>query len=153
MVNDDSLAKTGDIVAQIATLDHPDELYTIPGGKLTRITHTNGALMGQLKLSYGEYVHFKSEDGTIISGFLYKPVDYVPGIRTVDPFGRITRSSITRRNSSPPTAMPCSSRIRAAQRGKVRTSPKPSGPTGATRIFRTTWPWSITPSSREVLQA
>ncbi len=79
MVNDYSLAKTGDIVAQIATLDHPDELYTIPDGKLTRITHTNDALMGQLKLSYGEYVHFKSKDGTIISGYLYKPVDYVQG--------------------------------------------------------------------------
>jgi len=79
MVNDYSLAKTGDIVAQIATLDHPDELYTIPDGKLTRITHTNDALMSQLKLSYGEYVHFKSKDGTIISGYLYKPVDYVPG--------------------------------------------------------------------------
>ncbi len=79
MVNDYSLAKTGDIVAQIATLDHADELYTIPDGKLTRITHTNDALMSQLKLSYGEYVHFKSKDGTIISGYLYKPVDYVPG--------------------------------------------------------------------------
>jgi len=79
MVNDYSLAKTGDIVVQIATLDHPDELYTIPDGKLTRITHTNDALMSQLKLSYGEYVHFKSKDGTIISGYLYKPVDYVPG--------------------------------------------------------------------------
>jgi dipeptidyl aminopeptidase/acylaminoacyl peptidase len=79
MVNDYSLAKTGDIVAQIATLDHPDELYTIPDGKLTRITHTNDALMSQLKLAYGEYVHFKSKDGTIISGYLYKPVDYVPG--------------------------------------------------------------------------
>ena len=79
MVNDYSLAKTGDIVAQIATLDRADELYTIPDGKLTRITHTNDALMSQLKLSYGEYVHFKSKDGTIISGYLYKPVDYVPG--------------------------------------------------------------------------
>jgi len=79
MVNDYSLAKTGDIVVQIATLDHPDELYTIPDGKLTRITHTNDALMSQLKLSYVEYVHFKSKDGTIISGYLYKPVDYVPG--------------------------------------------------------------------------
>ena len=79
MVNDYSLAETGDIVAQIATLDRADELYTIPDGKLTRITHTNDALMSQLKLSYGEYVHFKSKDGTIISGYLYKPVDYVPG--------------------------------------------------------------------------
>ncbi|HEY6269918.1 MAG TPA: S9 family peptidase [Candidatus Acidoferrum sp.] len=79
MVNDYSLAKTGDLVAQIATLDRPDELYTIPNGKLTQITHTNDALISQLKLTYGEYVHFKSKDGTVVSGYLYKPLDYVPG--------------------------------------------------------------------------
>jgi dipeptidyl aminopeptidase/acylaminoacyl peptidase len=79
MVNDYSLAKTGDLVAQIATIDRPDELYTNPDGKLTQITHTNDALMSQLKLTHGEYVHFKSKDGTTVSGYLYKPLDYVPG--------------------------------------------------------------------------
>ena len=81
MVNDYSLAKTGDLVAQIATIDRPDEIFAVSSsdGKLTQITHTNDALMGQLKLSHGEYVHFKSKDGTIISGYLYKPVDYLPG--------------------------------------------------------------------------
>jgi dipeptidyl aminopeptidase/acylaminoacyl peptidase len=79
MVNDYSLAKTGDIVAQVATIDRPDELYSIPDGRLTQITHANDAFLSQLKLTHGEYVHFKSKDGTIVSGFLYKPVDYVPG--------------------------------------------------------------------------
>jgi len=79
MVNDYSLAKTGDIVAQIATIGRPDEVYNFPDGKLTQLTHTNDTLMSQLKLSHGEYVHFKSKDGTIVSGYLYKPVDYVPG--------------------------------------------------------------------------
>ena len=81
MVNDYSLAKTGDVVAQVATIDRPDELFTIPDGKLKQITHANDALMGQLKLSHGEYVHFKSKDGTTISGYLYKPVGYVAGKR------------------------------------------------------------------------
>jgi dipeptidyl aminopeptidase/acylaminoacyl peptidase len=79
MVNDYSLAPTGDIVAQVATLDRPDELYTIPDGKLTQITHTNDALLSQLKLTHGEYVQFKSKDGTLVSGYLYKPVDFIPG--------------------------------------------------------------------------
>ena len=79
MVNDYSLARNGDLVAQIATIDRPDELYTIPDGKLTQITHTNDALMSQLKLTHGEYVHFKSKDGTTVSGYLYKPLDYIPG--------------------------------------------------------------------------
>ena len=79
MVNDYSLAKTGDIVAQIATIDRPDEVFTLPGGKLTQITHTNDALMNQLKLTHGEYVRFKSKDGTVVSGYLYKPTDYASG--------------------------------------------------------------------------
>src|SRR5207302_686845 len=54
---------TGNIAAQISTLDHPDEIFSVIGGKLTRITHMNDALMNQLKLSHGEYVHFKSKDG------------------------------------------------------------------------------------------
>ena len=79
MVNDYALAKSGNIVAQVATIDRPDELYAIPDGKLTQITHTNDALMSQLKLSHGEYVHFKSKDGTTVSGYLYKPIVYVAG--------------------------------------------------------------------------
>src|SRR5215469_9082715 len=79
MVNDYALAKSGNIVAQVATIDRPDELYAIPDGKLTQITHTNDALMSQLKLSHGEYVHFKSKDGTTVAGYVYKPIDYVAG--------------------------------------------------------------------------
>ena len=79
MVNDYALAKTGDVVGQIATIDRPDELFTIPGGKLTQITHSNDALFSQLKLSHGEYVRFKSKDGTTVSGYLYKPVNYIAG--------------------------------------------------------------------------
>ena len=78
MVNDYALGKNGTIVGQVATIDHPDEIYGIPGGKLTQITHANDSLMSQLKLSHGEYVHFKSKDGTVVSGYLYKPLGYVP---------------------------------------------------------------------------
>jgi dipeptidyl aminopeptidase/acylaminoacyl peptidase len=79
MVNAYSIGKTGDIAAQVATMDRPDELFTIPGGKLTQITHTNDALFSQLKISHGEYVQFKSKDGTNVAGYLYKPLDYTPG--------------------------------------------------------------------------
>ena len=79
MVNDYAVARTGDLVAQLATMDRPDELFTIPSGKLTQITHTNDAFLAQLKLSHGEYVHFKSKDGTTVAGYVYKPVDFVPG--------------------------------------------------------------------------
>ncbi len=70
---------SGNIAAQISTLEHPDEIFSLIGGKLTQITHTNDALVSQFKLSHGEYVHFKSKDGIMVSGYLYRPVDYVRG--------------------------------------------------------------------------
>src|SRR6202158_537490 len=79
MVSGYALGKSGDIVAEVATIDRPAELYTIPGGKPTQLTHVNDALIKQLKVSVGEYVKFKSPDGTLVSGYLYKPVDYTPG--------------------------------------------------------------------------
>jgi dipeptidyl aminopeptidase/acylaminoacyl peptidase len=74
-----TLSKTGQIAADVVTLDRPDEVYTLLDGKLARVTHTNDALMSQLKLSQGEYVQFKSKDGTLVHGYLYKPLDYEPG--------------------------------------------------------------------------
>ncbi len=70
---------SGAIAVQMATIDRPNEIYTLIDGKLTQLTHTNDALFSQLKLSHGEYVHFKSKDGTLVSGYLYKPLDYTPG--------------------------------------------------------------------------
>ena len=79
MLYDYSLSKSGEIAAQITTVDRPNEIFTLPGGKLTRITHVNDELLGKLKLAQGEYVHFKSKDGATVSGYMYKPLDYAPG--------------------------------------------------------------------------
>ena len=76
-----SVAPTGDIAAQITTLDRPSEVFALRSGgdKAERITHVNDALVAQLKLVQPEYVHFKSKDGTTVAGYLYKPLDYTPG--------------------------------------------------------------------------
>jgi dipeptidyl aminopeptidase/acylaminoacyl peptidase len=76
-----SVAKSGEVAAQITTPDRPSEIFTIPGGKLTRITRTNDEFISQVKLTAPEYVKFKSKDGTTVSGYLYKPLDYVAGKR------------------------------------------------------------------------
>ena len=79
-----SVGPNGEIAAQIDRMDRPSEIYTVAadaaaGREPMRITHTNDALLSQLKLSAGEYVHFKSKDGTTVAGYLYKPLDYVAG--------------------------------------------------------------------------
>src|SRR5205807_1527107 len=79
MLYDYSVSKSGEIAAQITTLDQPNEIYTAPGGKLTRITHANDEVLAKLQLVPGEYVKFKSKDGTTVSGYLYKPLGYSQG--------------------------------------------------------------------------
>jgi len=71
-----SLGKDGAIAAQIGTIDRPDEIFLQNGTELTRLTKTNDALISQLRMAKGEYVHFKSKDGTSVAGYLYKPVDF-----------------------------------------------------------------------------
>jgi dipeptidyl aminopeptidase/acylaminoacyl peptidase len=74
-----SFAKDGTLAANISTMDRPFELFTVLGGKLTRLTHVNDAWLSQFNLAHGEYVSFKSKDGTLVHGYLYKPVNYMPG--------------------------------------------------------------------------
>jgi len=76
-----SLAKNGDIAAQIDMPDRPSEIYAQPasGGTLARISKTNDAFLSQLKLVQPEFVQFKSKDGATVHGYLYKPLDYTPG--------------------------------------------------------------------------
>jgi len=76
-----SLAKNGDIAAQIDMPDRPSEIYfrAASSDQLTRLTKTNDAAIAQLKLVQPDYVQFKSKDGTTVHGYLYKPLDYTPG--------------------------------------------------------------------------
>ncbi|HYA62481.1 MAG TPA: S9 family peptidase [Candidatus Sulfotelmatobacter sp.] len=79
MLESFSVAKDGTLAANLSTMDRPYELYTAPSGKLTRLSHLNDAWLSQFKLSPGEYASFKSKDGTTVHGYMYKPLDYVPG--------------------------------------------------------------------------
>jgi dipeptidyl aminopeptidase/acylaminoacyl peptidase len=81
VVSSYSLAKSGDLAAQITTMDRPGEIFTTAtsGGPMTRITHVNDAFMAKIKVVTPEYVKFRSKDGTTVAGYLYKPLDYVAG--------------------------------------------------------------------------
>jgi len=80
MLDSFSVAHDGAIAATYSTTDRPYELFTaVGGGAPARLTHVNDAWLAQFKLSPGEYVSFKSKDGTVVHGYMYKPVDYVQG--------------------------------------------------------------------------
>jgi dipeptidyl aminopeptidase/acylaminoacyl peptidase len=81
VVSNYTIAKSGDLAAQITSMDRPAEIFTTTtsGGPLTRITHVNDAFMAKIRVVTPEYVKFKSKDGTTVAGYLYKPLDYVAG--------------------------------------------------------------------------
>lgn len=79
MLDGYSIAKDGTPAGAFSTMERPYELYTAPGGKLTQLTHVNDAWLAKFKLARGEYISFKSKDGTTVHGYIYKPPDYVPG--------------------------------------------------------------------------
>ena len=74
-----SVAKSGEIAAQITSLDRPSEIFSTAGGPLLRVTHVNDTFMAKIRVVTPEYVKFKSKDGTAVAGYLYKPLDYVAG--------------------------------------------------------------------------
>jgi dipeptidyl aminopeptidase/acylaminoacyl peptidase len=74
-----SMSKGGALAGTFGTMDRPNEVFALAGDKPLRLTRTNDAWLAQYKLSSGEYVSFKSKDGTVVHGYMYKPVDYVAG--------------------------------------------------------------------------
>jgi dipeptidyl aminopeptidase/acylaminoacyl peptidase len=81
VVSNYTIAKSGDLAAQITSMDRPAEIFTTTtsGGQLTRTTHVNDAFVAKIRVVTPEYVKFKSKDGTTVAGYLYKPLDYVAG--------------------------------------------------------------------------
>ena len=81
VVSSYSIAKSGALAVLVATLDRPSELYTMGGAgmPLTRITQVNDAFLAKIRVVTPEYVKFKSKDGTTVTGYLYRPLDYAAG--------------------------------------------------------------------------
>jgi dipeptidyl aminopeptidase/acylaminoacyl peptidase len=81
VVSNYTIAKSGDLATQITSMDRPAEIFTTTtsGGPLTRITNVNDVFMAKIRVITPEYVKFKSKDGTMVAGYLYKPLDYAAG--------------------------------------------------------------------------
>jgi dipeptidyl aminopeptidase/acylaminoacyl peptidase len=69
------------IVAQVEHPDRPAELYAVEGGRLRALTHHNDSLVAALRFADYEELSAKSKDGTVVNGFLVKPLEYVAGRR------------------------------------------------------------------------
>ena len=80
VVGDYTIAQSGELAAEVASPERPAEIFAVGGsGGPTRITRINDAFLEKIKLVTPEYVKFKSKDGTMVAGYLYKPLGYVAG--------------------------------------------------------------------------
>ena len=69
------------IVARIADLTAPGELYKHTGDGLEQLTTTNESFLNSVRLAEVRNVTFPSRDGTEIEGFITLPVGYQEGLQ------------------------------------------------------------------------
>jgi dipeptidyl aminopeptidase/acylaminoacyl peptidase len=77
-----STSRGGHVAMLWSSASKPAEVYAVsaPGqGEPRALTHQNDAWLAELKLAPVEETKLKSKDGTPISGFLVRPLDYAPG--------------------------------------------------------------------------
>jgi dipeptidyl aminopeptidase/acylaminoacyl peptidase len=60
---------------------YPAEVFAFENGRLRQLTRQNADLLAQVRLTAVEPTVARSRDGTSISGFVVKPVDYLAGQR------------------------------------------------------------------------
>lgn len=69
-------------IALLRTQPHyPAEIFAVENGRFRQLTRHNSALLDELRLATVEGTVATSRDGTRISGFVVKPLDYTPGQR------------------------------------------------------------------------
>jgi len=119
----------GPIAALISEPHLPPEVFIFDEGTLRRLTHTNDALLEDLRLGEVGNVHFESPDGTEIEGFIVKPPDFDPELRY---------PTILRIHGGPQSQYDFAFHFEAqlfAADGYVVTLPNPRGSTGYGQDF------------------
>ena len=75
------LAGNNRIALLRSQLQYPAEVFAFEKSGLRQLTRQNAALLAKVLLAVVEPTFAKSRDGTLISGFLVKPLEYTPGRR------------------------------------------------------------------------
>jgi len=70
-----------DGVVLMGRFNEPHEVYSFDAGSVMQLTHENRDYLAELIAPEVEEIHFNSEDGTEIHGFLVKPIGYEEGRR------------------------------------------------------------------------
>lgn len=74
VVSDYSVARDGRIVALLSSPDRPNEVYAVEGTTVRNLSRQNDSLLATLELAPVEEFSTKSRDGTVVHGFLVRPL-------------------------------------------------------------------------------
>lgn len=66
------------IISLLGKSNTPRELYKYHNKTLEPLTEVNSSVLSEIKKPIIEKISFKSKDGTLIEGFMVKPIDYSP---------------------------------------------------------------------------
>ncbi|MFL5402359.1 MAG: prolyl oligopeptidase family serine peptidase [Gemmatimonadales bacterium] len=80
-VSDFSVGPKGKLVVLASTPAAPAEVFAVEGSRLRGLSRQNDGWLAGVTLAPVEEISFKSRDGTLINGFLAKPVGYQAGTR------------------------------------------------------------------------
>lgn len=69
------------IVVLDTTVDRPEEVFALEGGKRRQLSHQNDEWLSARQLASTDEISFASKDGTRVSGFVVKPPGYASGHR------------------------------------------------------------------------
>jgi dipeptidyl aminopeptidase/acylaminoacyl peptidase len=129
--NESSFSRDGRLLVLHEGANTPTDLWVLPpGGKASRLTNLSLASLDPARLPTSQIVHYKSEDGTVISAVLLMPYGLKrdgsnPGI--VIPHGGPTGQTQDRFSRTA---------IALASRGYVVIQPNPRGSTGYGMAFQ-----------------
>jgi dipeptidyl aminopeptidase/acylaminoacyl peptidase len=76
-----SVGPHGLLATVISNYDMPGEVFVQRGEERTQLTHVNDSIMGAIQLAEVRNVHFNSEDGTEIEGWVFFPPGFQQGAR------------------------------------------------------------------------
>lgn len=69
------------IVVLDTTVDRPEEVFALEGGKRRQLSHQNDEWLSARQLASTDEISFASKDGTRVGGFVVKPPGYASGHR------------------------------------------------------------------------
>ena len=81
VVTDYSMSRDGRVAVLVETSDRAAEIFASEGKDLRPLSRQNDSLFAARRAVKAEEISVKSKDGTVVNGFLFKPLDYQAGTK------------------------------------------------------------------------